>query len=391
MAGAAILWPSWVERRLEPLRHRVLQHEAAIGKPRAERRWRLWQVETSMACNLGCVMCPWKQIREQTENRALLSDETWERIRPHLGEVAAIDFTGGGEPTLHPRLPDLVAEAASAGCRTGFLSNGMLLDEELARRLIDAGIEWLTFSIDGADASTYEAIRPGASFELVTSNIRRLAAIRSGRTPRIGINFVMMQENAHQLEAIVELAAALGASFVTFKQCDVIRGELGRDHGLFRPAPDAGTRRLERQLERAKKLAGRLGLETSSFSFTPDEQPVCEQDPRNSVFIRWDGGVAPCINQAYGGSTCFLGRKAEMPTVLHGNLNEDDALELWEGASCLHYRTTFADRVASYDHEFQLELLGEGLSRISRAEQAARAAMKDPPHGCDVCHYLYDV
>jgi hypothetical protein len=34
MAGAAILWSSWVERRLEPLRHRVLQHEAAIGKPR---------------------------------------------------------------------------------------------------------------------------------------------------------------------------------------------------------------------------------------------------------------------------------------------------------------------------------------------------------------------
>jgi hypothetical protein len=171
----------------------------------------------------------------------------------------------------------------------------------------------------------------------------------------------------------------------------VICGELGRDHGLFRPAPDAQTRRLERQLERAKKLAGRLGLETTSFSFTPDVQPVCAQDPRNSVFIRWDGGVAPCINQAYGGSTCFLGRKAEMSTVLYGNLQDADALELWEGSSCLHYRTTFADRVASYDREFQLELLGEGLSRISRAEQAARAAMKDPPHGCDVCHYLYDV
>ena len=40
-----------------------------------------------------------------------------------------IDFSGGGEPLLHPNLADWIAEAKQAGCKAGFLTNGSLLDE----------------------------------------------------------------------------------------------------------------------------------------------------------------------------------------------------------------------------------------------------------------------
>ena len=52
MAAGAILWPGFVERRLKPIRDRVLKH-GEKRKARDERRWRLLQVETSIACNLS--------------------------------------------------------------------------------------------------------------------------------------------------------------------------------------------------------------------------------------------------------------------------------------------------------------------------------------------------
>jgi MoaA/NifB/PqqE/SkfB family radical SAM enzyme len=201
----------------------------------------------------------------------------------------------------------------------------------------------------------------------------------------------MMPNNVHQLEGIVELASRLGAGQVNFKQCDVIRGHRGEGLGLFRGRADRETRAMERKLEQARKLARRLGLETTAFSFSPDEKPVCEQDPRDSLFVRWDGQVAPCINQAYGGPTCFFGKQTEMPTVHYGNLLESEPDELWQASTCRRYRETFAERVTAYEREFVSELLGGGFDRLSRANAKASEAMVEPPQGCEICHYLYNV
>ncbi len=53
-------------------------------KPAEARLWRLWQVETSFACDLACVMCPWKGVREQSEDSGLMDASVWAALRPHL-------------------------------------------------------------------------------------------------------------------------------------------------------------------------------------------------------------------------------------------------------------------------------------------------------------------
>ena len=342
-----------------------------------------------MACELSCVMCPWHGVREAAKKPQLMSDEVWNRLRPFLGEVACVDFSGGGEPLLHPALTSRLAEAKRAGCEAGFLSNAHALDEERARAVLVAAVDWLAFSVDGADAEVYESIRLGASFERVTGNIRRLAALREGPTPRIALSFVILESNIHQLEAFVLLAAELGVDQVNFKQCDVSRGELGRGLGLFRLTSDRQMRRHEKLLKRACKKARKLKIETTAFPFVPEELPVCAQDPRRSLFIGWDGRVAPCINKAYGGPTTFFGREVELPEVHYGSLAEASPLELWESETCRRYREIFAARVAAHDR--QLLELGPGttLEKLERAYQQARAAMPPPPAGCEVCHYLH--
>ena len=208
------------------------KHESDTNKAK-KRRWRLLQVESALACNLRCVMCPWREIAQNVENHGLMSQEIWESIRPHLSEIKSIDFTGGGEPLLQPKLPEWIAEAHAAGCETGFLSNGLLLKKEKLQQILNAGVDWICVSMDGADAQMYEKIRIGSNFERVCENVANIAEMRTGKVPKTMINFVLMDLNFHQVEDIVRLASRLGVDQLNFKQCEVIRGESGKGHGLF--------------------------------------------------------------------------------------------------------------------------------------------------------------
>jgi short-subunit dehydrogenase/molybdenum cofactor biosynthesis enzyme MoaA len=260
-SAAAIVFPGFVERRLASLRDKAIQK-----KYPDKRRWQLVQVESAIACNLSCVMCPWREITKNSANRGLMSQEVWESIRPYLTEIKSIDFTGGGEPLLQPKLPEWIAEANADGCETGFLSNGLLLRRDKLQQILNAGVDWICISMDGADAEMYEKIRIGSNFERVCENVANIAGLRSGNRPKTMINFVLMDLNFHQVEEIVQLAARLGADQINFKQCDVIRGESGKGHGLFRAKETKEIRRLKKTLEKARRLAKKLNILTTAFS-----------------------------------------------------------------------------------------------------------------------------
>jgi MoaA/NifB/PqqE/SkfB family radical SAM enzyme len=375
-----------IERNLDALRGRPVQQKAA-----EKRRWRLLQVESALACNLRCVMCPWREIAENVENRGLMAPEIWQAIRPHLAEIQSIDFTGGGEPLLQPELPHWIAEAHAAGCETGFLSNGLLLNRQKLQQILRAGVDWICISIDGADAEMYEQIRIGSSFKRVCENLANIAELRTGKSPKTMINFVLMDLNFHQVEAIVRLASRLGVDQLNFKQCEVIRGESGKGHGLFGAEETKKIRRFKKSLEKARRLARKLNIATTAFAFTPTERPVCDQDPRDSLFVRYDGLVAPCINLAIGGPTTFLGQTVLMPDVHYGRLPDSDLMALWQSATCESYRRLFDARAKQHDQAVVKGMLNASGSNRLKALQAANESLPEPPPGCNVCHYLYDI
>jgi MoaA/NifB/PqqE/SkfB family radical SAM enzyme len=390
MAADAILKPASVDRQLRPLRDRVLEQGRGTKPPDA-RRWRLWQLETSFACNLACVMCPWRRVRQQIRDGGLMDPAVWAALRPHLEDVVEIDFSGGGEPLLQPCLTEWISEAKQAGCRAGFLSNGSLLDEARASQMIRAGVDWIALSADGARAGTFESIRQGADFASFCSNVRNLTGMRMGKIPRVSFNFVMMPSNIDQLQEMVQLASDLHVDQINFKQCDVVRGGEERKLGLFASKADREIRRHKKALAKARKLARKLGVETTSFAFVPDELPVCDQDPRRSIFIRYDGRVSPCINFAIGGPSCFLGEEVVMPTVHYGRLPEDDLAAIWKTDTCRFYRERFEARVKAHDATLSRANFEPSLIKLQEAFAEARQAMPEAPEGCRTCHYLYDI
>jgi MoaA/NifB/PqqE/SkfB family radical SAM enzyme len=150
-------------------------------------------------------------------------------------------------------------------------------------------------------------------------------------------------------------------------------------------------RLLKKPLHKARRLAKKLGIQTTAFAFLPEERPVCEQDPRSSMFIRYDGTVGPCINLAIGGATTFLGEEVTMPSVHYGRLPQDDLMDLWESDTCRFYRQRFAERAEKHERTLFDNLSGSGGLGREQTQQAARESMPEPPSGCNVCHYLYDI
>ncbi len=390
MSIAAIAWPKLIDRKLEPLRNRTMA-QASTMKPKEYRKWRLIQLESAIACNLRCIMCPWKGVRQELNNKGCMAPEVWEAITPYLNDIQSIDFTGGGEPLLQKNLFDWVMAAKLAGCEAGFLSNGLLLTRERAMQVINSGQDWIAFSVDGATREVYEEIRQGSDFDQVCENISYLAGLRINERPKIILNFVIMTVNVHQLEEIIRLAAKLGVNQINFKQCDVIRGDNGQGFGLFGPEETKEVKQTQKSLDRARSLARKLDINTTAFYFTPEEQSVCDQDPRNSMFIRYDGSVSPCINLAIGGPTTFLGTDVVMPSVSYGFLPEQNMNELWGSDACGIYRKKFDDRVKIHNAVLAKSDYDHSMMKLQAAFDKAIEAMPDAPAGCEICHYLYGI
>jgi MoaA/NifB/PqqE/SkfB family radical SAM enzyme len=142
-------------------------------------------------CNLRCIMCgQWNNVSKDKE----LSLGDWKKIFASLKKAGfkEIHFTGG-EPLLRKEIVDLVSEASGLGLTVGITSNGILLTEELADRLVNAGLYSIAISMDGVDDS-YEAIRGLiGGYEKVLRALQIVSRYRVAKKIAAYINFTLMR------------------------------------------------------------------------------------------------------------------------------------------------------------------------------------------------------
>jgi MoaA/NifB/PqqE/SkfB family radical SAM enzyme len=95
-------------------------------------------------------------------------------------------------------------------------TNGMLVDEVMAERLVEAGLDSVNLSLDGAVAETHDRLRRTrggfARIESAIANLRK--ARRRTRDLTINVVSVVSSENLSELPAIVELTKRWGADSI---------------------------------------------------------------------------------------------------------------------------------------------------------------------------------
>jgi len=169
-------------------------------------------IETAAICDLACPFC-YRQY-EVTPDK-VMEYEVGLQIIDHAAalNVPSIKFNWRGEPLLQKRLPELVQYAKKKGIlETIINTNATRLDERLARRLIEAGLDVLIFSFDGGSKETYESMRPGRfkenKFEDVYNNIKRFNELRNGsdrKFPFTRIQLVVTEKTESEIDAFKQL------------------------------------------------------------------------------------------------------------------------------------------------------------------------------------------
>ena len=178
-------------------------------------------------CNLRCAHCLTHAPAITREGRAR-EMRPWllEALREPLGAAEYVGFSHGGESLTSPFLFDVLrfmqrARYRGAGERQiHLLTNGMLLDGERARRLLDHGVTSLAVSLDGASAATNDRVRIGSRFETIVSHLREVMALRErlGVDLRVGLSCVVGGWNAQELPALGRLALELGLDWIKIEE-----------------------------------------------------------------------------------------------------------------------------------------------------------------------------
>jgi MoaA/NifB/PqqE/SkfB family radical SAM enzyme len=172
------------------------------------------RMDTINLCNLRCKMCYYsfdsKRKKEQMDLPLFrkIADEVFPKTR-------FLYLSCATEPLMNKQFSDFIRITGEYGVPfTSFCTNGQLLTEEVVHACIDASISEVIFSIDGATAETYEAIRRGGKWDRLGKNLETLASIKrqtNKRNPAVRMNFTCMQTNIQELPAMVDFAADHGA------------------------------------------------------------------------------------------------------------------------------------------------------------------------------------
>jgi putative metalloenzyme radical SAM/SPASM domain maturase len=179
-------------------------------------------VETTTRCNLACPMCL-KHACEVPFLEADMARRTLDALAPALPTAEVLVLNGIGEPLLLPHLEDIVrtAKARMPSCSwVGFQTNGLLMDEERAAGLVDAGLDRICLSIDAVDPEGFRLIRRGGELAGVerAMNALRMARTRRNAPLHMGIEFVLRRDNLAELPGTIRWAGDMGADFALVTQ-----------------------------------------------------------------------------------------------------------------------------------------------------------------------------
>lgn len=231
-------------------------HSYRVSSPSVQaetNRFRFVQWDITSACNLRCRHC---------RSESFYGDGSLERNLPLADVKAKIDDLErrgvrrihflGGEPFVRKDMDEIVSYASSRDILCSINTNGTLITDDVAERIIRAGVFLLTFSLDGPDSESHDAIRGAGSFVRTMRGIERVRRARSrwGVPTRCICSTVLMRPNVHKIAEMVDLCTNNGLQ-------NLIVTGLRRMGGAEQAFAELRVTEEER-LNAAESLAGRM-------------------------------------------------------------------------------------------------------------------------------------
>ena len=180
---------------------------------------RFLSIWISQICNLDCTYCFFGESNHDKSKTFIPTEPmlNWLREIKNFG-AESLEFSGGGEPSLHKDFGRFIEETHAMGYAQGLITHAC--NEKLPVELLAKNLKYVRVGLDAATAGTHDAIKQNKKkdfwFYVAIENIKKLVALRTdGFT--IGIKVVLNKINVHEFEMIVELADELNVDYVQIK------------------------------------------------------------------------------------------------------------------------------------------------------------------------------
>jgi len=286
-------------------------------------------LDITRRCNLRCLGCPYHsaELMPEAVDETVrdISLELVERLGQELASMgtASVIIAGTGEPLLHRECGEIVSILKRLGLEVCLYTNGILLEADRARALLEAGLDRLIVNLWAHSPQSYELCHPGASpdaFERVVANIGSYARLRRELKRRSSEIFILHVFNVHNhghLDAKIELAINSGCDGLLFGAY-LPPGE-GADPAALSADQIA---QVKRSLPAAARRlsARRLKHNVDALFLRSQFDPQAWQ--RIPCYVGWyqsrirvDGAVMPC-------ASC---------DIILGDLNQRGFGEIWRG------------------------------------------------------------
>ena len=319
-------------------------------------------IEPTNRCNLDCITC----IRHSwNETLGEISATTFLKIIEDLRHFTTppdIFFGGLGEPLSHPNIVDMVREAKTLGSSVEMITNGTLLTSSLSTQLIEAGLDTLWVSLDGATPESYTDVRLGATLPQVLANLTEFRHQRWTKyspelfdlllKPQLGIVFVAMKRNIEDLAAVLKLASQMGAlrflvtnilPYTKEMQKEILYSRAMTDaiyssvpylHSLDFPKMDINPTTQE-AIYQALRGNHALTMAGGNLGGNSNRCPFID---KGALAIRWDGDVSPCLALLHEHKTYFNDYERTVKRHIVGSVLNQTIQQIWNHTEYLSFR-----------------------------------------------------
>ncbi len=282
---------------------------------------------TNYRCNYHCKMCDLPLREGELKNKGY-RELTTQEFKKVIGDfhalgVAGIGFTGG-EPLLRQDICELLSYTKALGMVCHLNTNGYFLNEETAKKIIEAGVDSLNISLDGDNPKTHDAIRGHqGAFERAVSGMKIVEALRLGDGAKIRLKLVSVidENNIDEVEGLIELSQKLKADSIEFmpKQPFYKGAKISEDNytEVFFRKLDEAIKTISAYQRKGINIENSFrGLALFKKSFAKEKSPLRCYAAYNSYTVDCFGEIYPCLS--------FLNWDGRI-----GNIRETHLREFW--------------------------------------------------------------
>ena len=318
-------------------------------------------IEPTTKCNLNCKMCFRHTWFDEPICDLSLGDFR-HVIATMPSSVETIFFGGMGEPLFHKDILEMIRIAAQTGADVELLTNGTLLTQEMIRGILDAGLSRLWISIDDLDVQNFGENSGHNHSALILDNIRSFNRLRhiSANGVSLGITFVAMKSNAHQLGKlpffiaqhlvdevnISNISPTDEASQNELLYTGLVNMYTGPGKGSILPTVRMPF--FDMNIPEAADGIRSL-MAKQNFYLHFNDQPVvrqasyCKFIQEGMTFVRSDGNVSPCMALLHNGHTYLSNVRRTIYHHFFGNVMQSGVAEIWNSDEYRAFRRKFEE------------------------------------------------